>query len=468
MERILPAQTGSSAAHILDFIKDTEKICLHSFVMLRSGRIFAEKAYHGIKPSDAQRLYSVSKSFTGAAIGMLEYEGRLKLDDRVTDLWGTESPHKWVNDMTLRDCLRMATCHDGTTYKVWDSDWVKTFLEKKPSHPPGTVFHYDTSAAHFMSALVEKLTGMRMMEYLRERMGLSDEADCVKAPDGYSWGGSGVIANLYDMAKLGMLYMNGGVLNGKRLLSEDFAKAAVSEQIENDSGFNHRWVSGYGYQNWITDYGYVFYGMGSQDVFCIPDKDFIFVCTADTMGEPLHGRILEEALLHDIVDRLDSSPEENPEAERRLAEIELDFPKHKGVGNHVSGRGVYELKDNPMGILRLETDYDNGELRYDTTRGRKVLHFGKECYEDSIFPETHYFGRQIGISAERGYRCCAAGAWVEENKLRIKVWLLDDHTGGVNITLVFKGDEIAVCMRKHGEWYLDEYLGFAGGQKIPD
>lgn len=451
---------GSSAAAILKFITDTNKVCIHSFLMLRHGKVFAAQSYHGITPKTPQRLYSVSKSFTGAAIGMLEYEGKLSLDDKIAQLWGVESPYKWINDMTVRDCLTMATCHNGTTYKVTDKDWAATFFETKPTHPSGTVFHYDTSSAHVMSALVEKITGMRLMEYLRMKMGLSDSADCIKAPDGYSWGGSGVIADLYDMSRLGMLYMNNGVLDGKRLLSKEFAAAAVTKQIDNDSGFNHRWTDGYGYQNWITKYGYVFYGMGSQDVFCFPDKDFMFVCTADTMGEPLHGKIIEDAIINDVVSTLDCN--ENEEA----AEIpELDFPMHKGVQNHVDGKGKYILNENPMGITEIEADYELGKLIYETPRGRKALNFGKEKYIDGIFPETHYFGRQIGVSAERGYKCCAAGAWTEKNKLQIKVWLLDDHTGGVNITIVYKGDEIAVCMRKHGDWYLDEYNGFAGGKR---
>ena len=465
-ENITCAEAGSAAACVLDFINDTKTVCMHSFLMLRHGKIFAEKGYRNITPSTPQRLYSVTKAFAGAAIGMLIYDGYMSLDDKVIDILYMKSDHEWVNEMTLRDCLMMATCHNGTTYKVTDKNWFNTFFESRPTHPPGTVFHYDTSAAHVLGAIAENTTDMQLMQYLRMKLGLSDEADCVKSPEGFSWAGSGGIANLYDMAKLGELYMNGGVINGRRIMSEEYARAATTKQINNDSGFNHRWTDGYGYQIWMTSYGYVFYGIGSQAVVCIPDKDFMFVCTADTMGENLHGKIIEDALLNNIVNKLDTGIEDRAEDNERLASIKLDFPIPDGVNEHISGKGRYILNENPMGISEIELDWENGVLIYETNRGHRELVFGKNEYKDGIFPETHYFGRQIGVSAGRGYHCTNAGVWVEENVLRIKVWILDDHTGGVNITLSFKGDEISVCMRKHGEWYLDEYSGFAGGKRI--
>ena len=465
-EKITCAEAGSAASCVLDFINDTKDVCMHSFLMLRHGKILAENGYRNITPSTPQRLYSVTKTFAGAAIGMLIYDGYMSLDDRVIDILYMQSEHEWVNDMTLRDCLMMATCHNGTTYKVTDKNWFNTFFESQPTHPSGTVFHYDTSAAHVLGAIVENTTDMQLMQYLRMKLGLSNEVDCVKSPEGFSWAGSGGIANLYDMAKLGELYMNGGVINGRRIMSEEYARAATTKQINNDSGFNHRWTDGYGYQIWMTSYGYVFYGMGSQDVVCIPDKDFMFVCTADTMGENLHGKIIEDALLNNIVNKLDTGIEDREDDNEYLASMKLDFPIPEGVSEHISGKGRYRLNENPMGISEIELDWENGVLIYETNRGHRELIFGKNEYKDGIFPETHYFGRQIGVSADRGYRCTNAGVWVEENVMRIKAWLLDDHTGGVNITLAFKGDEISVCMRKHGEWYLDEYSGFAGGKRI--
>lgn len=466
MANISYTNAGISAKCVLDFVNEIKDICMHSFIMLRHGKVFSEMTYHGITPQTPQRLYSVSKTFTGAAIGMLIYEGKLGEEDKIIECFGRKSKYKWINDMTVRDCLMMATCHNGTTYKVTDKEWVDTFFNTKPTHPSGTVYHYDTSASHTLAALVEHITGMRLMEYLRMKMNLSKEADCVKGPDGYSWGGSGVIANLYDMAKLGMLYMNGGILDGERLISEEYASRATSKQIDNDSGFNHRWTKGYGYQIWMTEYGYAFFGAGSQDVICVPDKDFMFVCTADNLGDASNGLRLEKALVNNIINKLDGSDARNDAAERILKEMKPDLPYLVAVDDHLEGRGRYALEENSMGIEWIELDCENRVLMFNTPRGEKTIEFGTEGYNDSIFPEKHYFGRQIGVSAERGYKCASMGAWVEYNKFEIKTWILDDHTGGVYFTLVFKGNEISVCFRKHGEWYLDEYNGFCGGTKL--
>ncbi len=464
MEKISYTDAGISAERVLDFVNEIKDICMHSFVIIRHGKIVCEKAYHGITPQTPQRMYSVSKTFTSAAIGMLIYEGKLGINDKIIEYFGRKSEYKWVNDMTVRDCLMMATCHNGTTYKVTDKDWVGTFFDTKPTHPPGTVYHYDTSASHTLAALVERITGMRLMDYLRIKMNLSESVDCVKAPDGYSWGGSGVIANLYDMARLGMLFMNGGVLDGERLMSEEYSTQAATKQIDNDSGFNHRWTNGYGYQIWMTEYGYAFFGAGSQDVICVPDKDFMFVCTADNLGDANNGVRLEKALVHNIVNKLDKSVKSDTQAEKALEEMHCDLPHLTAVKEHTEVSGRYELEENSMGIDWIELQKD--VLIFNTPRGEKRIEFGTDCYKNSHFPETHYFGRQIGVSADREYKCASMGAWTQYDKFEIKTWILDDHTGGVYFTLAFKGDEISVCFRKHGEWYLDEYNGFCGGRKI--
>lgn len=465
-ERIPCAEGGLSSRRVLDFTDAVGDVCMHGFMLMRGGRIFAEKMYAGFRADTPQRLYSVTKTFVSAAIGMLYTEGRLSLEDRIVDFFGRRSEYKWVNDMTVRDCLTMATCFDGTTYKYYDGDWVETFLSAKPSHPAGTVFRYDTSGTHTLGAIAERLAGKPLMEYLRERMGLSPQADCVRSPEGYSWGGSGAIASMYDMARLAELFMSGGVLEGKRLIAEDYAAAAVSRQIDGDSGFNNRWTDGYGYQIWMTDFGYAFFGAGSQYVFCVPQKELCFICTANTLGNEAKGRQIEAAFRRHILENIDAGEEDGAEDIRLFADFKPDFPLPRRTAEHTDGKGTYILEKNPMGISEITLDWDGGVLIYDTDRGRKRLRFGRERYIDTVFPETHYFGRQIGIEAGRGYRCRSAGGWAEYNKLHIRVWITDDHTGSVDITLVFKGNEISVCMRKNGEWYLDEYSGFAGGVKL--
>ena len=117
--------------------------------------------------------------------------------------------------MTIKQMLTMTTCHSKTTYKQYDGDWVESFFRVEPSNLPGAVFSYDTSSTHVLSALVERLSGRKLMEYLRERcfdkIGVSKEAYFLPDPYGVSQGGSGLNCTLRDMLAVAELVMNEGV-----------------------------------------------------------------------------------------------------------------------------------------------------------------------------------------------------------------------------------------------------------------
>ena len=122
-------------------------------------------------------MFSVTKSFTSIAIGLLQEEGRLSLDDSIVKFFPRIRPERFRGTSmllatTIRDMLSMRSCHASTTYDKFSSktDWVKSFFTVAPTHKPGTVFHYDTSSSHTLCALVEKLTGMKMLDYLRNKV----------------------------------------------------------------------------------------------------------------------------------------------------------------------------------------------------------------------------------------------------------------------------------------------------------
>ena len=119
-------------------------------------------------------MFSVGKSFTSIAIGLLQEEGKLSIHDRICDYFPDKLPeegaHPYILQTTIRDMLMMASPHQGTTYKLMDSeDWVKTFFHYKPVRYPGTSFVYDTSATHVLSALVERISQMSLLQYLKGR-----------------------------------------------------------------------------------------------------------------------------------------------------------------------------------------------------------------------------------------------------------------------------------------------------------
>jgi CubicO group peptidase (beta-lactamase class C family) len=475
-----PESVGIPSRAVARFIDaiDAERVCLHGFVVVRAGRIAAEGYWAPFTATSPHRMYSVSKSLVSLAVGLLIEAGDLELNDRVADFFVDKLPptvHPFLSEATVRDLLMMATPHSCTSYTRDDRDWTWTFFNKTPSHPPGTVFSYDTAATVVLGAIVERKKGAPFLETMRQRfldpIGFSREAWCIETPEGGQWGGSGVVCTLRDMARVAWACACGGLWGDRRVLPESYVREATSKQIDNSLTPGGQ---GYGYQIWrVPKDGFAFVGMGSQLAYCFAGRDFLFACVADTQGIGPTGTGIVEPMYREIFASLaDEALPEDPEAVARLrARIDgLRVLPQPGAltsraGSAVNGR-TYDLEPNPMGIswLRFTLEGDEGRLAYRNASGDKVLRFGIGRQVAGVFPETHYSGRRIGVPSGRPYDCLASAAWVEEHKLNLLVYITDAYLGTLKATFAFRGDRIAVYMTKVAEWFLDEYQGFAGGR----
>ena len=160
-----PEALGIPSQAILGFLEDMKsyKIPLHSYLVLRHGKVAAEGYCAPFDADRKHRMYSISKSFTSVAIGMLVTEGRLSVTDKVAEIFPEyipENPSPYILKATVRDCLMMAVFNETGCYD-WDTpDWVKCFFDNDTyKQMPGTVFHYDTNATVVLAGIVEKLTG---------------------------------------------------------------------------------------------------------------------------------------------------------------------------------------------------------------------------------------------------------------------------------------------------------------------
>ncbi|MEZ4714107.1 MAG: serine hydrolase [Caldilineaceae bacterium] len=451
---------------------------MHGFLLVRRNQIAAEGYWAPWSAARKHRMYSVSKSFVALAVGMMIDEGRLTLADRVADYFPDKLPvnlHPWLADSTVRDLLMMATAHSSTSYTRDDPDWVWTFFNRTPSHPPGAIFAYDTAATVVLTAIVERLAGAPFLDYMRprflDRIGFSADAWCVRTPEGGSWGGSGVICTLRDMAKVALACMNGGLWGDAQLLPAAYVAAATAKQIDNAI----RGHGGYGYQIWREKAnGFSFRGMGSQYAICLPDQEFMFTCIADTQGAP-SGSAIPDVMWEEIFPHLADAPlPEDPDAHAALtAKIEqlavLPLPGNSDAPVAADVNGAwYTLEENPMGITRMRLSFngDQGVWEYTNGQGDNVLPFGIGRVLAGKFPQRNYFGAQIGAIPGIEYDCLASAAWVDGQTLNMEIYITDIYLGGLRISFAFEGDEIGVFMTKQAEWFLDEYDGFAGGRRV--
>lgn len=455
-KRDMPEKLGISSACILDFLKalDCENIVMHSVLMIRKSKIIFEGYYAPFQKDTIHRMFSVSKSFVSAAVGILVGEGKLNLDDCIADYFTEKLPeniHPYISAATVRDLLKMESPHEKTAFKQIESDdYVKSFFVLEPSHIPGTVFSYDTSATHVLCALAEKLTGMELIEFLRMKFlddaGFSKEAYCMKDPMGVSLGGSGLMALPMDCAVFGEIIMNGGRLGNRQIIPKDYIDAAVSKQTETIvKGISEEEKQGYGYQFWRTrNNGFVCYGMAGQLVLCLPDLDFMLVTTADTQA--VHGgvqRIYDLFWKHIFENISDEQIDIDEDRQRELEEYRkalrikpFENKKISETANKINGV-VFKAWNNKFEFddLKLVFDGGRGEVSFSTAKGSFKLVFGMGRHEEGIFP----FYLQ---------RCITSAMWSGENEIIIRSYIIGEELGSVYLQICFKNDEAVMLAKK--------------------
>ena len=297
MEPATPESQGVPSEAILKFIDGCEKTfdagdlgAMHGFVIVRHGKVIAEGSW---KPFDTlnetHMLYSHSKSFTSSAIGLLADRGKIDLDERIVDIFSNEVPAKVSENLAqlrVRDLLTMNVGKKDHLLRD-GGDWVKEFLSKDFFRKPGTGFKYDSDATYMLAAIVEKKSGMKMMDYLQKNM--FDQIGITKAwttcsPQGIPCGGWGMNMTTRELARFGQLYLNRGDWDGKRVLSSDWVSLATTRQTWSGwqnvgvkaLGEGTDWEQGYGFQFWRCRHGaYRADGAGGQYTVVIPEKDMV-------------------------------------------------------------------------------------------------------------------------------------------------------------------------------------------------
>lgn len=339
MEPATPESQGVPSEAILKFIDGCEKTfdagdlgAMHGFVIVRHGKVIAEGSW---KPFDTlnetHMLYSHSKSFTSSAIGLLADRGKIDLDERIVDIFSNEVPAKVSENLAqlrVRDLLTMNVGKKDHLLRD-GGDWVKEFLSKDFFRKPGTGFKYDSDATYMLAAIVEKKSGMKMMDYLQKNM--FDQIGITKAwttcsPQGIPCGGWGMNMTTRELARFGQLYLNRGDWDGKRVLSSDWASLATTRQTWSGwqnvgvkaLGEGTDWEQGYGFQFWRCRHGaYRADGAGGQYTVVIPEKDMVVSAHAGLGDFPKELDLIWDNLLPVLKD---APLAENPSAQKKLAD----------------------------------------------------------------------------------------------------------------------------------------------------
>ncbi|MBP3376673.1 MAG: beta-lactamase family protein [Clostridia bacterium] len=480
-----PESVGISSKGILNYLSMLENngLCPHSLIIYRKGSIVFEKYWEPFDSDFVHRMYSVTKSFVSMAIGLLVSDGKIDLDDPISKYFPNELKDQTdenMKDQTIRHMLMMSTAKPSIhwfDYKPADRV-AFYFANTDPiSRPSGTIFSYDSNGSFILGSLVERITGKRLLEFLRERVlnriGFSSEAFMLSCPGGHSWSDSALICKPTDLLKTAILCMHKGNWEGVQLIDRDYMTAATSKQIDNNVFGTLKHNSfGYGYQFWMTyDNSFSFNGMGSQFAICTPDKDMVMVTTGDNQGYVEAGQMIFENYFNMIVrTATETALPDDLEAQKELDAFRGKLLTVKGkktspIVKEIDGV-TYDMAYNTMGLKNVSFRFENdgGVFCYENADGYKEIPFGMCENLFGRFPQKGYADKVGTVASDKLYKCAASGAWATDDQLIIKVQIIDDYFGNLNITAGFRPDgKLGLFMKKTAEDFLTQYDGFAGG-----
>ena len=440
LPRSSPAAEGVDARGVLalvDALDARPTVEPHGLTVLRHGREVASGHWGPYRRDAPRLLYSLSKSFTSTAVGFAVAEGLLGLDDLVLDHfpeYADDAADDRVRSWRVRHLLTMGTGHTSDTADRIlgrDEDPVRLFLRQAPEREPGTVFSYNQGCTHTAGAIVQRLAGCTLPEYLQPRL-----FDVVgggpvswsEQPQGRSLGFSGLHATHDDVVRLGQLYLQRGRWGDRQLLPESWVDLATTVQIATPGEPNPDWQQGYGFQFWMGRHG--FRGDGAYGQFCIvlPEQDAVVVVTSATLGMQA---VLDDVSTHLLPAFRDAPLQDAADAAlaQRLGALALPLPV--GATSPPDPALWDGLDLTPRGgVCRVQPSLTDVRVGRSRTHGtwQVTLREGDTSFTVELRPD---WTRADAVVSPGGTTVpvAAAGAFTDRGELRAEIRFLDTpHT----------------------------------------
>ncbi len=479
LERITPEQAGISSSKVKKCLKELmhNKTQMHGFMAARNGKVFAENWWFPYSSELIHCNHSLGKSYTAAAIGILCTQGKLKLEERVVDLFSDEIreygivPDENMQQLTIYHVLTMT--NGMASHPVMNDEWLKNYLSEPVIYTPGSKFAYNSSGSCLLGAVVKKKTGKGLREFLQEnlfdKIGIDGERfQILKFADGYD-AEPGTASVTEDNLRLAMLFMNYGSWNGEQIISRDWMEMALSSRIATGEKEGTRdYQYGYGFQLWCSSIPGLYRFDGGQGQYGLiwPEKG-IAVALHEGAVCPDGPQITLDVLYKYLLMELEDEPlQENPKEYRELLDFErtlsvseqepnnLAIPagQFSGAYQVVSGDGHPWISVSPGG-------YNFFSCFYHKDKKQKFTDFTLEINEEkciftvdgyakfcAYFDGKHHPVYTDQVLPEIGWNCSYA-RYTSENVLEITTrWLngwFDDR-----IVLEKNGEEVELTFYK--------------------
>lgn len=468
LPRSTPEAEGVSSKGIIAFLDAAAKSKheFHSVMILRHGKVIAEGWWNPYRPDLKHTLYSCSKSFTATAVGFAVSEKKLSVEDPVISFFPEDTPpnaSENLKKLRVKHLLSMSVGHDkDPTGKTRGSDnWIRSFLEVPVVHEPGTKFVYNSLATYMLSAIVQKVTGQTVLDYLKPRLftplnisGMDWEVD----PDGINTGGWGLRLKTEDMARFAQLFLQRGKWNGKQLLPESWIEEASTMKIMQDPTApqarkdSSDWLQGYGYQMWRSRHNsYRGDGAYGQFMLVLPELDAVIAITAETSDMQGELNLVWKYLLPAFSsERISPDRASVKTLKSRLAGLALSPPVmqvNPAAEQRIAGK-TYAMVSNDRKLQSLSVSFNNGncELLLNTDSIPHNLQFGPGKW---VYNETVKFGPYLvaGARANRvglpPFKIAGSYSWKDDHTLSFVLRYIESPHHET-ITCSFEGDQVSV------------------------
>ena len=303
LPRSTPEQQGVPSKALIELFDSLHAMPgtdIHSMIVMRHGKVVGEFYPAPFGPEYQHTQYSSSKTLVSMAVGIAIDENRLRLEDRVANFFIDYLPDTVsvrLADMTVRDLLTMTSgIKPDWAMRSRGTEWIRTFLSKPVINEPGEVFAYDSMVTYMLSAIVQKVTGKKTLDYLQEKLFTPmniTKVNWEESPEGVNTGGWGLHIQSESLAKVGQMWLQQGEWEGQQLISKEWIEQMSAKQA---NGGDY----GYGFQTWQCAYPTAVRADGAlgQYVIVVPEKDVVIVLTeaSFTNGKPQRGLIWNKFL----------------------------------------------------------------------------------------------------------------------------------------------------------------------------
>ncbi len=487
LQHVTPESVGIKSGAIKAFIDEIneKKLGLQSFTVVRHDKVCAQGYFKPYSKDYPHVLYSMSKSFTSTAVGFAVADGLLSIGDKICKFFPEYKNAKLPpnNKLTVDMLLTMRSDKLITFLDEKDShDWIKQYFDAPFFAPPGTKFNYISENTFMLSAIVSRVTGKSITDYLYEKL---FEPLGIEKPfwetdgNGYCAGGWGLYMKSEDIAKCFLPYIHDGKwIDGTQLVPAEWVRTATAKHTDSvHDGYIDN-MCGYGYQFWRNPVSDSFRadGLFGQRCFMFPGYDALVVLNC---GESEDYKIMKVFWKYFPECFEDGSLPENEKAHAALAETIQSCavedlpakPRNASEEQAVNGR-IIKCKSNkyasvisisvlnmlykkPGNIDAMKFEFDDAGLAF-TWREKEYTNVIRAGMDGE------YAVSEITLG-DLHYHTYSKAAWQEDGSL--KLWIRPVETAHVRkFTFEFSEEKVKIKneMSPTFEELVIYYLTFMG------